>query len=463
MKSGIGEYDFATLPLLTVEVGGRMKTKLVLWVCLVMVAALWAGAVSPVGAQNAAPRAVVLTIDGAITQIMDDYLGRGLSIAQSQQADVVIILLDTPGGNVDTMNNMIQKIRNSNIPIIVYVAPQNAMAASAGTLITLAGHAAAMAPQTTIGAASPVGGSGEDIGETMESKVKEILRATARTLAQDRSAEAIALAEETIETARAVTVDEALEAGLIDIKASSIEDLLEQLDGMTVRVNERPVVLETAGATTQEVPYTFIEQVLMTLINPNLVFLLLAIGVQAILIELSNPGGWVAGFIGVICLLLAFYGLGALPVNWFGIIFIVIAFVLFILELTTPTMGFLTVAGAISFISGALILFNTVEVPGFPRISIPLVVGTGVFLGASFIAIVTFALRAQRTPIQTGAEAVPGRVGVVRTELNPRGIVYLMGEQWTAELVDDPGPVEEGEQVEIVRVDGLTLKVRRVS
>jgi membrane-bound serine protease (ClpP class) len=440
-----------------------MKIRLVLWVCLVLIAALWAGTVSPAGAQDSAPRAVVLTIDGPITQIMDDYLGRGLSIAQSQRADIVIILLDTPGGSVDTMNNMIQKIRRSTIPIVVYVAPQNAMAGSAGTLITLAGHAAAMAPQTTIGAASPVGGSGEDIGDTMESKVKEILRASARTLAQDRPPEAIALAEETIETARAVTVDEALEVGLIDIKANSIEDLLEQLDGMTVQVDNLPMELVTSGASTQEVPYTFIEQVLMTLINPNLVFLLLAIGVQAILIELSNPGGWVAGFIGVICLLLAFYGLGALPVNWFGIIFIVIAFVLFILELVTPTMGFLTVAGAISFVSGALVLFNTVEVPGFPQISIPLVVGTGIFLGASFIALVTFALRAQRNPIQTGAEAVPGRIGVVRTELNPRGIVYLLGEQWSAELIEGAGPVEEGETVEIVQVDGLTLKVRRIS
>jgi membrane-bound serine protease (ClpP class) len=203
--------------------------------------------------------------------------------------------------------------------------------------------------------------------------------------------------------------------------------------------------------------------VLKALINPNLVFLLLAIGVQAILIELSSPGGWVAGFIGVICLLLAFYGLGALPVNWFGLIFIVLAFVLFILELMTPTMGFLSIAGAASFIAGALILFNTVEVPGFPRVSIPLVVGTGIFLAASFIAIVTFALKAQRRPIQTGVEAVPGHIGVVRAELNPRGIVYLLGEQWSAELVEGTPPVLEGEKVEIVKIEGLTLKVRRAA
>jgi membrane-bound serine protease (ClpP class) len=440
-----------------------MKTRLALWVCLILIAALWAGAITPARAQDLVPRAVLLTIDGPIIQIEEDYLARGMSIAQSRQADLIIIQLDTPGGSIAIMNSMIQKIRQSNIPVVVYVAPQNAMAGSAGTLITLAGHVAAMAPQTTIGAASPVGGAGEDLGETMQSKEKEILRATARTLAQGRSPEAIALAEETIESARAVTVDEALEIGLIDIKANNIPDLLNQLDGMTVQVNDRSVELFSAGADVQEVPYSFIEQVLKALINPNLVFLLLAIGVQAILIELSSPGGWVAGFIGVICLLLAFYGLGALPVNWFGIIFIVLAFVLFILELMTPTMGFLSVAGAASFIAGALILFNTVEVPGFPRVSIPLVVGTGVFLAASFIAIVTFALKAQRRPIQTGVEAVPGHIGVVRAELNPRGIVYLLGEQWSAELVEGTAPVLEGEKVEIVKIEGLTLKVKRAA
>jgi membrane-bound serine protease (ClpP class) len=439
-----------------------MKTKLTLWACLFLIAALWAGTISPVGAQASAPEAVVLTINGPITQLMDDYLARGMSIAQSRVADVIIIQLDTPGGSVDTMNNIIKKIRGSSIPIVVYVSPQNAMAGSAGTLITLAGHVAAMAPETTIGAASPVGGQGEDIGETMESKVKEILRATARTLTQDRPPEAIALAEETIETARAVTVDEALEIGLVDIKAADLEDLLEQLDGRTVQVNDRPWELDTAGANIYVVEYSFIEQVLQTLINPNLVFLLLAIGVQAILIELSSPGGWVAGFIGVVSLLLAIYGLGALPVNWFGIIFIVIAFVLFILELTTPTMGFLTLAGVASFITGALVLFNTVEVPGFPQVSIPLVVGTGIFLGLSFLGIMTFALKALRVPVQTGAGAVEGRVAVVRTELNPRGIVSLMGEQWSAELIEGPAPVVEGERVEIVKVDGLTLKVKRV-
>ena len=272
------------------------------------------------------------------------------------------------------------------------------MAASAGTILTLAGHVAAMAPETTIGAASPVGSQGEDIGQTMESKVKEILKASIRTLTTERPVEAQKLAEETVDTARAVTVDEALEVGLVDIKADDLEDLLEQLDGRKAVTSTGEVVLRTKGASVYEVQNTVIEQILQLLINPNLVFLLLSIGVQAILIEISSPGGWVAGTIGVACLLLAVYGLGILPVNWFGALFLVLAFVLFILDIKAPTHGALTITGAISFISGALILFNSARVPGFPAVSVPLVIGMGIFIAASFLAMLTFALRALKLP-----------------------------------------------------------------
>ncbi|MEM5774891.1 MAG: hypothetical protein AAGU05_07795, partial [Anaerolineaceae bacterium] len=225
-----------------------------------------------------------------------------------------------------------------------------------------------MAPETTIGAASPVGSEGEDIGETMEAKVKEILKASVRGLTKNRSEEAIRLAEETIENARAVTVDEALEVGLVDFKAANVQDLLNQLHGHQVLINDDPVTLSTRNAQVVDVGNTFIEELLLLLVNPNLVFLLLAIGVQAILIEISSPGGWGAGFIGVVCILLAVYGIGVLPVNWFGILFLVAAFVLFILDIKAPTHGALTVAGAASFIVGALVLFNSTTLPGFPRV-----------------------------------------------------------------------------------------------
>ena len=343
------------------------------------------------------PSVVILTADGPITQILVEYIDRGLELAGEQNADVIIIQLNTPGGSVDIMNSIVQKIRNSEIPVVVYVAPQNAMAGSAGTIVTLAGHLSAMAPETTIGAASPVGTQGEDIGETMESKVKEMLKASVRAIAKNRPPGAIRLAEDTIENAIAVTDEEALEVGLIDIRARDIDDLLTQLDGREVLVSDEAITLHTLNAQKIYVENTFIEDLLQLLINPNLVFILLAIGIQAILIELSNPGGWVAGFLGAVCLLLAIYGMGLLPVNWFGILFIVTAFILFILDVKAPTHGALTAAGAASFITGSLVLFNSVRLPGFPTVSVPLVVGTGLFIAASFFAIVSFAIRALKS------------------------------------------------------------------
>ena len=297
-------------------------------------------ALSPAKAQTSGlPEAVLLTDQGPLTPVLAQYIERGLQIAADRQAEVVILQIDTPGGSVDLMNRIVQIIRASEVPVVVYVAPRNAMAGSAGTIITLAGHVAAMAPETTIGAASPVGSQGEDIGEAMESKVKEMLKASVRALAARRSPEAIRLAEETIEKATAVTVEEALEIGLVDLKANDLKDLLAQLDGREVALNGGEVVLNTRNAIVTPVATTFIEQVLKLLVDPNLVFLLLAIGVQAILIELSSPGGWVAGFIGVLCLMLAIYGLGILPVNWFGFLFLLLAFVLFILELKRQPSG----------------------------------------------------------------------------------------------------------------------------
>jgi membrane-bound serine protease (ClpP class) len=187
------------------------------------------------------------------------------------------------------------------------------------------------------------------------------------------------------------------------------------------------------------------------------------VGVQAILIEISSPGGWIAGFIGVVCLALASYGLGVLPVNWFGIIFLITAFVLFILDIKAPTHGALTVAGVGSLIIGALVLFNSPNVPSFQRVSVPLVVFSSVFTGAVFFSILLFALRAQRSPIRMGQEVLTGKVGTVSTELNPRGIIQLGGEQWTAEAEGETLPVSIGERVKVLRVEGLKLWVRRAN
>ena len=414
---------------------------------------------SPAAAQSKR-EILVLNASGPLTPATLEYLDRGLQLAERREAEALILTLDTPGGQVELMNRMIQSIRGSSVPVVIYIAPRGAIAGSAGTVITLSGHVAAMAPETAIGAASPVGGQGEELGETIERKTKEILKAEARGLAARRGEAAVALAEATIEEAKAASADEALQAGLIDFIAGDLDDLLVQLDGFTVELESGPRTLSTGAADLIVVEQTFIEQLLGTLTNPNIVFLLMAIGVQAILIEISSPGGWVAGFVGVMSLALGAFGLGVLPVNWAGLIFLTTAFVLFILDIKAPTHGALTAAGVASFIAGALILFNSPGTPAFQRVSVPLVIGTGLAISAIFLTIVSFAISAQRRRVEVGSEALIGRTGITKTELAPTGMVQVAGELWSAKLEDRSGAVPAGEDVEVTGVDGLSLKVR---
>lgn len=411
--------------------------------------------------QSLAPTVVTLTVQGPLTPALVGYIDRGLAIADRQSAELIVLQLDTPGGSIDLMNTIVQNIRSNEIPVIVYVAPRGAIAGSAGTLITLAGHIAAMAPETAIGAASPVGGQGEELGETIETKQKEILKASVRSLATNRGAEAIALAEDTIENAIAVSAEEALSVGLIDIIATDIDDLLNQIDGRTVELSTMTKTIDLENSVLFPVEMSFIENLLQLLTNPNILFLLLTIGVQAIFIELSNPGGWVAGFIGAVCLILAVYGLGVLPVNWFGILFLVTAFILFILEIKAPVHGALTAAGTLSFIVGALVLFNSIETPGFPQVSVPLVIGTGLLLAVGIFFVLRFALKALRTPVKTGMESLIGLTGYVISDLDPHGTIQLSGEEWSAIPADDQTLVK-GTPVQVVDKQGIALIVKQI-
>ena len=408
------------------------------------------------------PQVVVLSLEGPLTPSWIEYIERGIQVSEQRGSEAIILEINTPGGSISLMQEIVEKMRGSQVPIVVYVMPRGAMAASAGTVITLAGHASAMAPETIIGAASPVGAQGEELGETIAAKEKNALKAQVRTLASGRGEEAIALAESTIEEAIAVSADEALEVGLIDFIARDIHDLLSQVDGTTVEINSEEITLDTANAELTRMDLSFIEQILSVLTNPNIVFVLLTIGVQAILIEISSPGGWVAGFIGVVCLSLAVYGLGVLPVNWFGLIFLATAFVLFVLDIKAPTHGALTVAGVISLIVGALVLFNSPITPEFQRVSVPLVVFTSLITGGIFTAAVAFAIRAQRSPIRMGRESLIGRVGIVKQTIpkSGSGQVHVAGEIWTAELAESEGQIETGARVEVVAIQGLRLKVR---
>ncbi len=433
----------------------RFRLVLVLLIGLIMAA-------PPVGAQDDASLVLTLDAHGAVTPAMREYISRGLELAEQRGADLIILQLNTPGGDIGTTQEIVTAIRASEVPVVVYVAPRGAWAGSAGTIITLAGHAAAMAPETAIGAASPVGAQGEDLNETLETKAKEITKATVRALAERRGAKAVELAEATIESAKAVSANEALEAGLIDFVAADLPDLLAQLDGFEVQMADGPRTLETSGAVTEAVEVSFIEQLLAMLINPNIVFLLLTIGVQAIFIELSSPGGWVAGFIGVVCLSLAAYGLGILPVNWFGIVFLVISFVLFVLDIKAPTHGALTAAGIATFIVGALVLFNSPGTPQFQRVSLPLVIIVAVLTGAGFGVIVGFGIRALRAPIRAGRETLVGKIGYARSDIHLTGQVQVEAELWTAEAAEGSETIREGDKVEVVQVEGLRLRVRKI-
>lgn len=420
-------------------------------------------AISPTraSAQADTPTVVTVKLEGPLNPVWREILQRGLDLAETSHAQALIVELNTTGGSIDLMNELIEKMLNSRVPVVVYVSPQGSMAASAGTLLVLAGDVSAMSPNSIIGAASPVGMQGEDIAATEQTKTKEALKAIARSLAVNRGSAAIALAEQAIDAAKAASADEALKAGLVDLIAKDETDLLTQLDGRTVTVNGAEQVLHTKGANLVSTPITVVEDVLALLTNANILFILLAIGVQAILIEFSHPGAWVPGFVGAVLLVLSIYGLGLLPVNWLGLILMVIAFVLFILDIKAPTHGALTITGTAAFIAGGLILFNSAMVPSYAHASVGLIVGWGIFLGASFLGIVMLAVRAMKTPIATGKESMSGREGFAVTRIQPSGIAQIAGEQWSAVLAKDSKPVAKGDRVAVIEVQGVKMVVRK--
>ncbi len=433
---------------------------------LLLAAALWA-VVTPTSAQGS--NVVVAEISGPVTPTMATYFERSIADAEQSNAEALAIVLDTPGGALDVTTEIVQAFRNADVPIIVFVGPAGAQAASAGSLITLAAHAAGMAPETVIGAASPVDGSGADIEETLYQKLTEDLKATMRNLTARRGDAAVELAEAMIDEAKAVTGDEALEAGLIDAVATDLDDLLSQLDGLTVEVNGRQVTLQTDGANQESIGLSAVEQILHALSNPLLIGLLLTIGVQAILIEISSPGGWVAGFIGFLCLAMGLYGLGTLPANWLGLGLLMLSFVLFILEVKTPATGVLAIAGVITFLAGLLVLFNSPGTPQFARISLASAIGITAFASAFFLFVVAKALQAQTKRPIVGNEAMVGAIGLVRTALEPtakvepginQGTVLINGELWRA-IADEA--IERSEQVVVKRVDGFTVLVKRLN
>lgn len=443
----------------------KQKKRLLMFVIGCFWAVLALLAAFPLKAQSR--EILVAEIDGPVTPAMASYFERIVEEGQASGAAAVLIVLDTPGGGVGTTQEIVQIFRSANLPVIIYVAPSGAQAASAGSLITAAAHIAAMAPETVVGAASPIDGSGADLGETIYRKAVEDLKATMRNLTERRGPEAVELAESMIEDARAVTAGEALEVGFIDVIAADIPDLLDQIDGMTVTVNGRDVTLQTADALLQTVEMGAIERVLHALSNPLLISVLLSIGPLAIIIEISNPGGWLAGFTGVVCIGLALYGLGAVEANFLGLILVGLSFILLLLELKTPTIGALAAVGTITLIAGLLVLFNTPQTPQFARLPLPAAIGISLPTAALFLFIVTKAVQAQRRQPITGSEGMIGQTGPVKKAFKPIpgqekifvGTVLVMGELWRA-TADEP--LDSDERIVVKAMDGFTLRVKRV-
>ena len=412
-------------------------------------------AVAPAGAQVSG-KASVLDVKGAITPVVLGYVKRGLAQAQSQAASIVVIQLDTPGGSVEIMKQLTDEMVRSPVPIVVWVGPEGARAASAGTFVALAAHVAAMAPGTTIGAASVVSMQGEEVDETSKAKITNDLAARIRNYTQRRGETAMKWAESAVREAVASTADEVLALGVIDLVAPTIPELLAKIDGMKVTVAGVETVLQTKDLPVQRLPMTLPENILHTITDPNIAFILLTLGLNGLLFELSSPGGYAAGVVGGICLVLALYALGVLSVNYAGILFIVLAFILFIVDIKAATHGILTVGGIASFVFGSLILFNS---PIY-SVSRPLVFSVAFGTGAFFAFAVSKALLAQRKRATTGREALVGKRAIVRAALNPDGMVLLTGELWKART--EEGPIPEGATVEVIGMDGFTVLVRKL-
>lgn len=401
----------------------------------------------------------LLTFEGAVTPVLDKYIKDSIRAAIENDAEAIILQLDTPGGSVDITKSITQEMLASPVPVIIYVAPSGARAGSAGTFITLAGHVAAMAPGSSIGAASPVDVSGADVGETMEAKIENILSADIENLAARRGEAAVEWAVAAVVDAEAATADRALELGVIDIIARDVPDLLNQLDGFSVSVRGEERTLQTAGAFITELELNPLQQFLNLIANPTIATLLITIGSAGLLAEVWNPGTWIPGTIGLVCLLLGLYALGQLEANLAGLGLIALAIILLISETFTPTFGALTLAGVICFILGSVLLFDS------PGIAIPwpailtLAGGLGAF---SFFA-GSKALAAQTRPARTGGEGLIGQRARARNafKAGEQGHVFVAGEWWNAQLENDS--VDAGDDVQIVGRRGYTLLVKRIA
>jgi membrane-bound serine protease (ClpP class) len=401
----------------------------------------------------------LIRIDGGINPAVADFIHESIRAAHRAEAAALLIELDTPGGLLESTKDIVKDLLGAPLPVIVYVAPSGAGAASAGVFVTMAANIAAMAPGTNIGAAHPVGGGGEDIGGDMRTKVENFVASMSKSIAQERGRN-VEWAEKAVRESVSITEQEALALNVIDLIATSREDLLRQIHGREVRVQQRPVKLQVANATFVEREMRLKQKVINVLANPNVAYLLMMAGILGLYVEFTHPGLFFPGVAGAICLLLGFAALQVLPINYSGLALILLGLALLIAELFLPSFGTLGVGGIIAFVLGSLLLFDTAE----SDLTLdPSIVYAAAGTLAAFTFLVGFlVMRSQRRKAFLGQEGMIGEVGEVREPIEPGkpGRVLVRGEYWTA-LADEPLGV--GTAVEVTDVQGLRLRVRRVS
>ena len=409
------------------------------------------------GAASTPPRAVVAEYDGIIHPISAEFLDETIAHADTSGATLTILVLRTPGGLLESTRAMVSRMIAARAPIVVFVAPSGARAASAGFILALAADVAAMAPGTHMGAAHPVSGGGEPVNETLSKKAAEDAAAYARTLAEARGRN-VTLAAEAVTTSRAFTDREALAATppLIDLIASDIHDLLRQLDGRTIaRFDGRKLTLDTTGIVIEHVEMTRRQQFLSAIAHPQIAYLLLTLGMLGLTVELWNPGAILPGVAGGLCLLLAFFAFQVLPVNTIGLLLVAFGIGLLLLELKVPSFGVLGVGGTISLLIGSLMITN--EVPGV-SVSLGVIVPAVLAIAGIMLVLGRLAVAAQRAPPFSGAEGLIGELGQTITALNPGsdGQVHVHGEIWRA---TSDVPVPPARAVRVTSISGLTLAV----
>jgi len=398
----------------------------------------------------------IIKINDAITPAIADFISRAIEKSSESRAQCLIIQLDTPGGLDLSMRDIVKEILNADVPVVVYVSPSGARAASAGVFITLAADIAAMAPGTNIGAAHPVAVGGGRMDRKMTEKVVNDAVAYIQSVAGKKERN-VQWAEEAVRYSVSISEKEALKKKVIDLIAKDLDDLLTKIDGKTLEKMGKKVKTATKGVRINSLEMGFRERFLSVLSNPNIAYILMMIGLIGLYFELSNPGGLFPGVIGSICLILAFFAFRTLPINYAGILLILLGVILFIAEIKVTSYGLLTVGGVVSITLGSIMLFES-PIPAL-RVSFSVVIPTLLFTAAFFIFAVTMALRAQMAKPATGAEGLIGETGVARTRLDPEGKIFVHGELWDAYT---GGTVEEGEKNQVLKTDGLKLKVGKL-